>query len=52
MRIKNILDEDIVNYKKISMFIATCVCDWKCCRELGKDICMCQNSPTAKQKDI
>ena len=42
------MDEDIVNYKKTSMFIATCYCDFKCCKDLGLDICICQNSPIAK----
>ena len=32
------------------MFIATCTCDWKCCKELNMDICLCQNSPIATQK--
>lgn len=50
MHIKALLDQDVVNYKKTSMFIATCICDWKCCTELNKDICLCQNSPIAKQK--
>lgn len=52
MRVKNIIDEDFVNYKKPSMFIATCFCDWKCCTELGIDISICQNSLTAQQKTI
>src|SRR5574344_2069383 len=43
MRIKALVDEDFVNYKKPSMFISTCFCNWKCCTELGKDVCMCQN---------
>jgi pyruvate-formate lyase-activating enzyme len=46
------MDEDIVNYKKTSMFIATCYCDFKCCTELGLDICICQNSPIAQSKVI
>jgi pyruvate-formate lyase-activating enzyme len=46
------MDEDIVNYKKTSMFIATCYCDFKCCKELGLDICICQNSPIAQSKII
>ena len=41
------MEEDIVNYKKTSMFIATCYCDFKCCKELNLDICICQNSPIA-----
>lgn len=52
MKIRNLMDEDIVNYKKTSMFIATCYCDFKCCKELGLDICICQNSPIAQSKII
>ena len=52
MKIRNLMDEDIVNYKKTSMFIATCYCDFKCCTELGLDICICQNSPIAQSKVI
>lgn len=44
MRIKSIIDEDIVNYKKISMFLSACFCDWKCCKEAGIDVCTCQNA--------
>ena len=50
MKIKAIIDEDITNYKKMSMFIGTCKCDFKCCTEIGEDICMCQNSEIAQQK--
>lgn len=52
MRVKAIVDEDFVNYKKASMFIATCFCDWKCCTEGGFDKSICQNSPTAQQPNI
>ena len=52
MKIRNLIDQDIVNYKKMSMFIATCYCDFKCCTELGLDICICQNSPIAQSKII
>ena len=52
MKIRNLMDEDIVNYKKTSMFIATCYCDFKCCNELNLDICICQNSPIATSKII
>lgn len=46
------MDQDIVNYKKMSMFIATCYCDFKCCKQLNLDICICQNSPIAKSKIV
>lgn len=52
MRVKTIVDEDFVNYKKPSMFIATCTCDFKCCREQGLDISVCQNSEIASQPTI
>ncbi len=52
MQIKAIIDEDFVNYKKPSMFIGTCYCDFKCCKEGNFDISVCQNSPMMKQKEI
>lgn len=45
MRIKEIVDEDFVNYNKPSMLVATCFCDWKCCIEDAR--CKCQNSEMA-----
>lgn len=45
MKLKNITEEDFVQYKKPCMFLTTCFCNWKCCTEIGADICMCQNSP-------
>lgn len=45
MKIKNIIEEDFVNYKVPSMFIATSKCDFKCEKECGEKIC--QNSPLA-----
>lgn len=52
MKVKAIIDEDFVNYKKPSMFIGTVKCDWKCCNEVGVDNSMCQNSAIALQKDV
>ena len=52
MKLKALVDEDFVNYKKPSMFIGTAQCDWKCCTEQGMDISMCQNSALAKAKTI
>ena len=52
MRLKNVIYEDFVQYKKPCMFISTCFCDWKCCRELNTDICMCQNSPAYETKIV
>ena len=50
MRFKNIIEDDVVNYRKTSMFISVCFCDWKCCKEIGADICLCQNSPAYNSK--
>ena len=52
MRIRGLVDEDFVNYKKPSMFISTCTCDFKCCREQGLDISICQNSELSSQPII
>lgn len=50
MHIKGITDEDFVNYKKASMFISACSCDFKCERECGERCC--QNGPLAYAKTI
>lgn len=54
IKLKGVVMEDFVNYKVPSMFLITSKCDWKCCRELGIDISICQNEPMAQQitKDI
>lgn len=39
MKILNIIDEDIVNYKKISLYIAFPYCSMKCNVDCGKSIC-------------
>lgn len=46
MKVITIIDEDFVNYKKASMYIAFPNCTFKC----GKDLC--QNSPLAKQERV
>ena len=43
MRIKQLLHEDFVNYKKPSMFIGTSYCTGKCYKELGLSCTICQN---------
>ncbi len=48
MRLKQLVDEDFVNYKKPSMFLGACQCDWKCCKEAGSGTEMCQNSALAQ----
>jgi organic radical activating enzyme len=48
MKIKGLDDEDFVNYKFPSMFIATSTCSFKCEMESGESCC--QNGSLAKQK--
>lgn len=50
MIIKGLIDEDFVNYKKPSMFIAFPSCTWKCEKECGKRVC--QNSVLATASEI
>ena len=50
MRIKFLVDEDFVNYKKPSMFIGFPSCTWKCEKECGEK--MCQNKKLALSPDI
>lgn len=52
MLIKDIVEEDFINYKLCSMFILFPNCTFKCEQECGKKIC--QNSPltTAPSIDI
>lgn len=45
MEIKNLIDEDFVNYFKPSMFIGMPHCTFKCDKECGCDVC--QNSELA-----
>lgn len=49
MRLKFIKQEDFVNYKKASMFLGTCFCDFKCCHEAGFPTSLCQNEPWSKE---
>ena len=50
MKLKGIIDEDFVNYKKPSMFLSFNHCSFKCDKECGRTIC--QNSALALEKDI
>lgn len=52
MIIKELRDEDFVNYKKPSMFIGFPTCSFKCCKEGNFPIELCQNCELAKAKDI
>lgn len=50
MLVKNILDEDFVNYKKPSMVIMCPYCTFKCDKECGEQVC--QNSALANSPNI
>lgn len=50
MTIKNLIDEDFVNYKYPSMFIGMPTCSFKCDKECGQAIC--QNSSLAAAPSI
>lgn len=50
MKIVGLIDEDIVNYKKTSMYIAFPYCSFKCEKESGCK--MCQNSSLVESKII
>ena len=50
MLIKQLLDEDFVNYKKPSMFIGFPTCTWKCEKDCGQ--IMCQNKELALSPSI
>ena len=50
MIIKEIKDEDFINYKKPSMFIGFPTCSWKCEKECG--VRCCQNGTLASMKNF
>ena len=50
MIIKQLIDEDFVNYKKPSMFVGFPKCSFKCDRECGMQVC--QNSTLALSHNI
>ena len=52
MKLKTITDECFQDYKKASMYLFTCFCDWKCCREGNFDTSFCQNSRYASDETI
>ena len=39
MKLRGLIEEDFTNYKLPSMFLITPYCDFKCCTELGNNIC-------------
>lgn len=50
MKLKRLIDEDFVNYKKPSMFISTYTCTFKCDKECGQAVC--QNLPLVSQPTL
>lgn len=50
MIIKQLIDEDFVNYKKASMIIGFPYCSFKCDKECGQPVC--QNSTLANAPEI
>lgn len=50
MLIKNLIDEDFINYKKAAMFVAFPYCSFKCEKDCG--VHCCQNSELAKARNI
>lgn len=52
MLIKQLLDEDFVNYKKPSMFIGFPYCSWKCDKEHGMQVCQNSTLATSVSKNI
>lgn len=50
MILKNIIDEDFTNYKKISMVLGFPYCTFKCDKECGRPVC--QNSILAKSESV
>lgn len=50
MILKNIIDEDFTNYKKISMVLGFPYCTFKCDKECGRPVC--QNSILAKSGNV
>ena len=49
MKVKNVIYEDYINYKRPAMFIASPMCDFKCCPEEHK---LCHNNPLINGKTI
>lgn len=52
MIIKQLIDEDFVNYKKPSMLIGFPTCSFKCCKEGNFPVEVCQNCELAKAPNI
>lgn len=52
MLIKGFVEEDFIQYKLPQLFIGTCFCDWKCCKEAKCDLSLCQNQELAQINPI
>ena len=52
MRIKQLVHEDFVNYKKPSMFIGTSYCTGKCYKEPGLPCTICQNEALQRTETL
>ena len=52
MIIKELRDEDFVNYKKPSLFLGFPTCSFKCCKEGNLPIEVCQNCSLAKSDGV
>lgn len=52
MKIKSLIDEDFVNYKKPSIFIGFSYCSFKCDKEAGCQVCQNSDLATAPIIDI
>lgn len=50
MKLKGLIDEDFVNYKKPAMFMSTYTCTFKCDKECGQAVC--QNLPLVSQPTL
>lgn len=52
VKLKALIEEDFIQYKKANLFLGTCKCDFKCLKEINKDISICQNSELATSTTI
>jgi hypothetical protein len=50
IKIKGLINEDFVNYKKPNMFIIFPKCNWKCEKDCGEECC--QNKILKNEKEI
>jgi hypothetical protein len=52
MLLKELIDEDFVNYKEPAMFLAFPFCDFKCCIEQNMPTTICHNEHLAGRKNV